>query len=247
MDNLDFSEEEIQEQLAILGYRNIPKHTLREFKREPPTGLEVELEPEDTQHSPYTDSHTSTPDGETHGRHFIKRKVLRKHKGEFFVCDESVHSEESDAASGLEERLGGLHVSMSTQHDSETENDDVTSQSEDHSSENDGISFSAFQSYIRAMVHSGPDAGPQAPTQVLYFQYKREWDKFKVPGEQDRRHLRREVRERLASQPPPPKPQRVYVPNTYVVPTEKKRSALRWQVKHDLANGLLPSRFDYQF
>ncbi len=33
MDNLDFSEQEIQEQLAILGYKNIPKHKLREFKK----------------------------------------------------------------------------------------------------------------------------------------------------------------------------------------------------------------------
>lgn len=33
MDNLDFSEEEIQEQLTILGYKNIPKHRLREFKK----------------------------------------------------------------------------------------------------------------------------------------------------------------------------------------------------------------------
>lgn len=33
MDNLDFSEEEIQEQLALLGYKNIPKHRLREFKQ----------------------------------------------------------------------------------------------------------------------------------------------------------------------------------------------------------------------
>lgn len=33
MESLDFSEEEIQQQLAALGYRNIPKERLREFKR----------------------------------------------------------------------------------------------------------------------------------------------------------------------------------------------------------------------
>lgn len=33
MENLDFSEEEIQEQLAILGYKNIPKHRLCKFKQ----------------------------------------------------------------------------------------------------------------------------------------------------------------------------------------------------------------------
>uniref|UniRef100_A0A673JWV0 Si:dkey-23f9.4 n=1 Tax=Sinocyclocheilus rhinocerous TaxID=307959 RepID=A0A673JWV0_9TELE len=34
MESLDFSEEEIQQQLAALGYRNIPKQRLREFKRD---------------------------------------------------------------------------------------------------------------------------------------------------------------------------------------------------------------------
>lgn len=33
MDSLDFSEEEIEEQLAVLGYRNIPKHRLQKFKQ----------------------------------------------------------------------------------------------------------------------------------------------------------------------------------------------------------------------
>ncbi|XP_028313539.1 hydrolethalus syndrome protein 1 isoform X2 [Gouania willdenowi] len=34
VDNLDFTEEEIQEQLEILGYKNIPKHRLLEFKQD---------------------------------------------------------------------------------------------------------------------------------------------------------------------------------------------------------------------
>lgn len=33
MDHLDFSEKEIRQQLAVLGYRNIPKHKLLEFKK----------------------------------------------------------------------------------------------------------------------------------------------------------------------------------------------------------------------
>ena len=31
------------------------------------------------------------------------------------------------------------------------------------------------------------------------------------------------------------KPQRNFVPNNYVVPTEKKRQALRWEVRSSLA------------
>lgn len=33
MDNLDFTEDEIQDQLLLLGYENIPKHRLSEFKK----------------------------------------------------------------------------------------------------------------------------------------------------------------------------------------------------------------------
>lgn len=33
MEKLDFSEDEIQHQLEALGYNNIPRHRLREFKR----------------------------------------------------------------------------------------------------------------------------------------------------------------------------------------------------------------------
>lgn len=33
MDNLAFTEDEIQDQLVLLGYENIPKHRLSEFKK----------------------------------------------------------------------------------------------------------------------------------------------------------------------------------------------------------------------
>lgn len=33
MENLDFTEDEIQDQLVLLGYENIPKHKLSEFKK----------------------------------------------------------------------------------------------------------------------------------------------------------------------------------------------------------------------
>ncbi|XP_078146819.1 centriolar and ciliogenesis-associated protein HYLS1-like [Centroberyx gerrardi] len=36
-----------------------------------------------------------------------------------------------------------------------------------------------------------------------YFKYKKYWDKHKAPGEDDRRVLHTEIRERLAYQPPP--------------------------------------------
>ncbi|XP_074487394.1 centriolar and ciliogenesis-associated protein HYLS1 isoform X2 [Sebastes fasciatus] len=354
MDNLDFSEEEIQDQLAALGYTNIPKHRLREFKQDldelvrrgewksltssaqpspPPytkekvsqrcfqgsaggfflharkadhdrqatTGqsrecgrpqdsfdsyarhsvalnlrlppgapsrlqvVEVEVEPEpdpdDTLHPPLSDGYTSTPDSQR--ERFIKRKVLRKHKGQSLVCDESVYSEDSDSASCLEERLADLQLSSPARRDLETGNEDVSSQSDTQSSDAEGVSFSAFESYLRGMTRSQSDGDlrpkpksfirPVRSQQTIkktdpvakYFRYKQLWEMFKLPGETDRRALRWEIKERLAFQPPPPKPRRVYVPNTYIVPTEKKRSALRWEIRNDLANRLLPYKYSY--
>ncbi|XP_047433751.1 hydrolethalus syndrome protein 1 homolog isoform X4 [Mugil cephalus] len=355
MDNLDFSEEEIQEQLAILGYNNIPKHRLLEFKQDlddlirhgewrslaPSTRLNhktvtttsqpsppvftkekvgrcyiedtsegfflhanradhdredrgygrqqgrcdsyaqhsvapklqlppgaprrLQVEPDVSPLSRLSDSYTSSSDAQE--KRFIKRKVLRKHEGQSLVCDESIYSEDSDATSYLEERLAELRVSTSAQRDSSSENEDRTDLSDTRSSEadGDGISLSALESYIRAMTQTQSEGDlrpkpksfirPVMSQQTMkktdpvakYFQYKQLWEMFKLPGEKDRRSLRWEIKERLAYQPPPPKPRRVYVPNTYVVPTEKKRSALRWEIRNDLANGLLPHKLSYRF
>uniref|UniRef100_A0A3B3ZEF5 Centriolar and ciliogenesis-associated protein HYLS1 C-terminal domain-containing protein n=1 Tax=Periophthalmus magnuspinnatus TaxID=409849 RepID=A0A3B3ZEF5_9GOBI len=320
MDNLEFSEEEIQQQLELLGYKNVSKEKLQEFKKDldnlirsgewttlvspensqidintsppaftkekgfflhpqnrdhdnrdvaPPHGhfdsyvrhsvapkppvhvghpnrLQTETDPEDTLQ---TDSYMSTP-GSGQGRRLIKRKVLRKYKGQSLVCDESVYSE--DSASCLEERLADIHLSTSLRH--KFENEELMSHSESPSSES--LSEGAFESYVRGMV--GNVLQNTAPQKTVfrtqktdpvakYFQYKQLWDMFKMPGENDRKALRWEVRERLAYQPPPPKPQKVLVPNTYTVPTDKKRSTLRWEIRNDLATGNLPHSYNYRF
>uniref|UniRef100_A0A3P9DJW8 HYLS1 centriolar and ciliogenesis associated n=1 Tax=Maylandia zebra TaxID=106582 RepID=A0A3P9DJW8_9CICH len=261
MDNLDFSEEEIQEQLALLGYKNIPKHRLREFKQDLDElvrrgewkGLsssnEINAKSQATTPQPsppaYTKekgmcnklkacNYTSTPD--TQGRHFIKRKVLR-------YC--------------LEERLAQLHLATSPEQESpESDNEDLDDQSDTQTSESERVSLSAFELYMKGMTRTKSD-GDIRPNQIIrpvmsqqtikktdpvakYFQYKQLWEMFKLSGEKDRRALRSEIKQRLTYQPPPPKPRRVYVPNTYIVPTEKKRSALRWKIRNDLASGLLP-------
>ncbi|XP_035856351.1 trichohyalin isoform X2 [Sander lucioperca] len=197
---------------------------------------------------------------------FIDSKVDFRQMTLSKMCEwEGNLRQKKDAASCLEERLADLQLSSSAQRDFETEHEDVTSQSDTRTSETEGLSFSAFESYIRGMTrsHSDGDLRPKPKSfirpvmsqQTLkktdpvakYFQYKQLWEMFKLPGEKDRRDLRWEIRERLAYQPPPPKPRRVYVPNTYIVPTEKKRSALRWEIRNDLANGLPPHKFSHRF
>ncbi|KAM6115649.1 centriolar and ciliogenesis-associated protein HYLS1 [Phoenicopterus ruber ruber] len=76
-----------------------------------------------------------------------------------------------------------------------------------------------------------------------YFEYKREWEKFRIPGEDQRQELRWGIREQMLCEPAlPSKPQHLCVPNAYTVPTEKKRAALRWAVRWDLAKGLVPRK-----
>lgn len=65
---------------------------------------------------------------------------------EFFECRFF-----AETASCLEQRLADLYLSTSAQHNCETENQD-TSQSDAYSAAADGISRSAFESYIHGMV-----------------------------------------------------------------------------------------------
>ncbi|XP_026874151.2 uncharacterized protein si:dkey-23f9.4 isoform X2 [Electrophorus electricus] len=125
---------------------------------------------------------------------------------------------------------------------------------------------SAFQAYIKSMTRSRSesDIRPRPKSFIRpvmdhphtrnlkkndpvakYFQYKQDWELFKAPGERSRKELHWAIREQLMYQPPPPKPQRTYIPNNYVVPTAKKRSALRWEIRHDLANGIIPTKITY--
>ncbi|KAF5909920.1 hydrolethalus syndrome protein 1 [Clarias magur] len=364
MENLDFSEEEIQEQLALLGYENITKQRLREFKRDldllihheksksstsaewsspksqnsscksPPAFTKEKVQVVDAaskyscvfsgnseadQHrqvltSTFNDEnfdslnlgpsdsyikHSVTPRylrpstapnrievqempvsshihqsvlGEreaakpqrgfhTDAKPALKRKVLRKHRGHSWVCDESTCSEDTEPISELEQRLEQLQVSGAGYSESE----DTSIYSDTHSSVTEELS-TAFQVYLQGMTRSRSenDIRPRPKSFIRpvmdhphtrnlkktdpvakYFQYKQEWEMFKPPGEKRRKELHWAIREQLAYQPPPPKPQRTYIPNSYVVPTEKKRSALRWEIRYDLANGIIPAKTHY--
>ncbi|KAJ8264694.1 hypothetical protein GJAV_G00152680 [Gymnothorax javanicus] len=193
------------------------------------------------------------------GKPFIKRKVLRRHSGQLHICDESMHTE--DSVDRLEDQLEKLLVSVTaseSEHLDSEPDDDLDGHSE---------AMNAFQAYSAGVsrsrsendIHAYPKSFIRPQTThphtrnlrrtdpvAKYFQYKQDWDTFRAPGECDRKGLRLEIREQMMQRDKPPrKPQKMYIPNNYVVPTEKKRSALRWEVRYDLANGILPPRFIY--
>ncbi|KAK3533538.1 hypothetical protein QTP70_023316 [Hemibagrus guttatus] len=183
----------------------------------------------------------------------------------FPVCNNEAFDtrERLEPVSELEERIAQHHVSVP--HDWSSESEETSGYSDRHSSAMEDLP-SAFRDYIKGMTrsHSENDLRPRPKSFIRpvmdhphtrnlkktdpvakYFQYKQDWEMFKPPGEKRRNELHWAIREQLAYQPPPPKPQKTYIPNTYVVPTEKKRSALRWEIRHDLANGIIPAKVTY--
>ncbi|XP_053125410.1 centriolar and ciliogenesis-associated protein HYLS1 isoform X2 [Hemicordylus capensis] len=74
-----------------------------------------------------------------------------------------------------------------------------------------------------------------------YLEHKHDWESLRLPGEDPRKSVRWSIREQMLCKSEfPPRSQHIYIPNNYLVPTEKKRSALRWGIRCDLANGVIP-------
>lgn len=73
--------------------------------------------------------------------------------------------------------------------------------------------------------------------------YKQDWDRYSIPGQDSHQGLRWAVRRQMLQSGLPRRVQkRVPTPNTYEVPTTKKRDSLRFGVRWDLAHSLMPRR-----
>ncbi|KAM4026217.1 centriolar and ciliogenesis-associated protein HYLS1 [Anomaloglossus baeobatrachus] len=103
----------------------------------------------------------------------------------------------------------------------------------------------AVKSFIRIPPYSLLEQYRQRSDPVgRYQEYKQSWDTLQTSLEKSRKELRWGVRERMMSAPPLPLPRALPMPNSYVIPTEKKRYGLRWAIRHALVNGKMP-RGDY--
>ncbi|XP_041269937.1 hydrolethalus syndrome protein 1 isoform X1 [Onychostruthus taczanowskii] len=72
--------------------------------------------------------------------------------------------------------------------------------------------------------------------------YKKDWERFRFPGQDSHQSLRWAMRTQMLQSGLPRRAQKRLVPNTYEVPTTKKRDALRFGVRWDLANCHMPRR-----
>lgn len=201
----------------------------------------------------------------------MKRKVLRrKPDGEVLVTDESIVSESESGTESdlylcdLRQRLMNLQF----QEDRESPIDisqkfnlphEYQGNSQDQlicylqregmgppAYEQDLIVASRPKSFILPKLDQISRNRGKIDRVARYFEYKRDWDSMRLPGEDQRKELRWEVREQMLYRAEPQsKPQHIYVPNNYLVPTEKKRSALRWGIRCDLANGVMPRKLPF--
>ncbi|XP_063167016.1 centriolar and ciliogenesis-associated protein HYLS1 [Candoia aspera] len=198
----------------------------------------------------------------------MKRKVLRRTPdGEVQVTDESVTSEtESNGPSDpecedLSQRMYLLNAqeegeedqphgspeleaacSWSTSEESQSQGSRREGQSRSTSSlEQDLILAGHPKSFILPRLEQLSRNRMKTDRVARYLEHKHDWESLRLPGEDPRKGVRWSIREQMLYKSElPPKAQHVYLPNNYLVPTEKKRSALRWGIRCDLANGVVP-------
>eukprot|EP00106_Octopus_bimaculoides_P011703 XP_014779145.1 PREDICTED: uncharacterized protein LOC106875489 [Octopus bimaculoides] len=75
-----------------------------------------------------------------------------------------------------------------------------------------------------------------------FHEFQNYWNMHKPPGENNHNALRWSIKEKIAKHDViGSRPRKTFVPNNYVIPSQKPRHSLRWQVRTDLAYGVMPS------
>lgn len=181
----------------------------------------------------------------------VKRKVLRHHNGKAAVYDET----RSETGSILDSRdvsyLNDLHYQQYQRKnrrriESASDIDDQSLYSDDARSQ--ASSIYPVKSFIRPSTAStgslrrSRSFSSNNDAVQRYSYYRQLWNNQRAPGEKTHQRLRWAVRDQLLQKDVPVKRKSTPRVNNYVVPTSKKRSALRWNVRYSLANGLHPSR-----
>lgn len=189
----------------------------------------------------------------------MKRKVLRRRPdGEVEVTDESVISEQDSVSpSDLSQRMLKLNLRPDTE-ESEEECE-LTSSPESEmpyswktseesrsmaSSKQDLIMAAHPKSFILPKLDQLSQNRMKTDRVARYLEHKHDWESLRLPGEDLRKGVRWSIREQMLYKTEfPSRVRPVYSPNNYLVPTEKKRSALRWGIRCDLAKGVIPKNF----
>jgi len=188
------------------------------------------------------DSHLdSTKDdfsGSESGSRMVKRKVLRKKTDGSRVIDESFTESETGSVLDINERLRLLGI------DTDRPRTAPAAEPPYRLTPDDPRPASVI---LRPSEHPHTRNIRKSDPVARYQQFRQSWTQQRAPGEKKHNQLRWNVREQMLAhdQVIEKKPQRVFVPNKYVVPSDKQRKSLRWQIRMDLAQGQMPAHGFY--
>ncbi|XP_071833722.1 centriolar and ciliogenesis-associated protein HYLS1-like [Apostichopus japonicus] len=239
----------------------------RDFTDQKAFSDEVAVDDSSEQSYRQDEGHMSRPAAKS--KPLIKRKVVRKRNGQAQIFDESITESESDI-SYLNDRLAELHLPLRGEKPqeeyAESEASTITQtyqakrrpKSASSSRWSDGGSSQTSERYSNQPLKSfiRPSTAPvkwkhdrKTDPVTRHQMYAAHWKSKKAPGERNHKGLRWNIREQMLYRDDvvlPRQNPRVYVPNNYQVPTEKKRQALRWAVRNSLANREMPySTFNF--
>ncbi|XP_052831919.1 centriolar and ciliogenesis-associated protein HYLS1-like [Octopus bimaculoides] len=79
-------------------------------------------------------------------------------------------------------------------------------------------------------------------------EFQNYWNLHKPPGENNHNALRWSIKEKIAKHDViGSRPRKTFVPNNYVIPSQNPRHSLRWQIRTDLAYGVMPTVASYDY
>lgn len=175
-------------------------------------------------------------------RRLMKRKTLRKnHQGSKFI-DETVSESDNGSIGDAQEMVDRLVL-----HDLDNGQEFRRCHSARSAQEPPPYRLSPSDPRLPSVIYSMEEHPHTKNLRRMdpvnrYHEMKQAWSLQKAPGEKLHKRLRWNIREQMLVQEIPEKKQhKIFVPNSYVVPTEKKRSALCWQIRMDMAQGNMPA------
>ncbi|KAH3858981.1 centriolar and ciliogenesis-associated protein HYLS1-like [Dreissena polymorpha] len=172
-------------------------------------------------------------------RKMMKRKILRKEKDGSKRIDESMTESDLGSLQDINERLRELGIVDRVDFFNKKRPQSATNQPPYRLSPDDQRPASVI---LRRPEHPHTKNIKKSDPVARYQHFRQSWDVQKAPGEKNHKNLRWNVREQMLAQDVvyEKKPQKVYVPNKYTIPSDKKRQGLRWQIRMDMAQGQLP-------
>jgi len=311
---MDFSDEEIREELARLGYDNVPTEKLCEFKKDLLKLIESERSKNNSMNSSFTSDHKNQGeidypnDGDE-----LSQSNLSNHGNQWIEQNDETNESDKEEILITKPKVPGayslyeLPVELDTKSKNKTAKEN-TSNNMDHkpldcsssrivkrktcrmmvdgarrvdesftSDETDGM-FEVYEK-IKSMamrdcecdkkkdsvvsseeppyrlkitkknsfpsvIHKSVPPHDRFKKAALPFEknryYQQMWKAHAIPGETTYDKLCKKIHLKMMKKDEIKLDPKIYVPNNYVIPSEKNRKALRWRIRHALERFEIP-------